>query len=421
MRSIIPLGISLALSILAVQAAETIQYSVPDGLTYRFDQRNELDATLDLEAGGQRMQVAQQLTQVLQGTATVLETANGKPTRLRVRFAPDCGTVTHMNGAAQPIPFPLAGLEAEIRVQGEEVVSVEPVGGSPVALDDATRDMVSAAVVLQDAMLPGRPVGAGDQWLADFTEPDGSVRPRLNLTVQRFAEAAGRKVAALDAQGTLSGKQDAMTMNGTLSGTVNLDVATGMPASMDLSGDVAITGEVAEGGYTVRMQGDGRMTMRSRITIGSVDSMAAMKPLRRTAPPRQDVPRRNGAAATASTDDRRLIGMFGGEAIAGGEYGAYVNTQLVYVINGDGTLFYGAQSHFSASDRDYNGDLRWTATGQTGQSVDRGRWSARDGILTVQWENGNRMVVAYGFEPDGSLVLRNAQTRKLINFYRRIH
>lgn len=138
----------------------------------------------------------------------------------------------------------------------------------------------------------------------------------------------------------------------------------------------------------------------------------------------REVPAAGGASAGGKTptgDDPRLVGMFAGEALAGGsDYGIYVNTQLVYVLNSDGTFYSGAQSHFSASERDYNGDLVWTASGNTGGNVDRGRWSAANGFLTIQWDSGQRSYFAYGFEPDGSLVIRDPQTRKLINFYTRV-
>ncbi len=125
--------------------------------------------------------------------------------------------------------------------------------------------------------------------------------------------------------------------------------------------------------------------------------------------------------STPTGDDPRLVGMFAGEALAGGGgSGVYVNTQLVYVLNADGSVYYGAQSHFNASERDYDGNLKWTATGNTDGSVQSGRWSARSGFLTVRWDSGQQSVFAYGFEPDGSLVLRNPTTRKLINFYRRV-
>ena len=128
------------------------------------------------------------------------------------------------------------------------------------------------------------------------------------------------------------------------------------------------------------------------------------------------------SGGNASTgDDPRLIGMFAGESIAGGgNNGVYVNTQLVYVLNADGTLYYGAKSHFNASERDYNGNLIWTASGNSDGNVDRGRWSAANGFLTIDWDSGQRSYFAYGFEPDGSLVVRDPQTRRLINFYSRV-
>jgi len=136
------------------------------------------------------------------------------------------------------------------------------------------------------------------------------------------------------------------------------------------------------------------------------------------APPTADA---EAPASTPTGDDPRLVGMFAGEALAGGAgAGVYVNTQLVYVLNADGSLYYGAQSHFNASQRDVNGNTRWSATGTSDGSIDSGRWIAANGMLTIRWDSGQQSVFAYGFEPDGSLVLRHPTTRKLINFYRRV-
>jgi hypothetical protein len=119
------------------------------------------------------------------------------------------------------------------------------------------------------------------------------------------------------------------------------------------------------------------------------------------------------------TDDRRLIGRFAGEAITR-QPGVYVNTQLVTVLNPDGTAYYGAKSAFSMSKRDYNGDLIWSADRESSANVQKGTWTARGGYLTIRWTTGSVSRFAYGFEPDGTLALRNAQTRKLINIYKRV-
>lgn len=132
---------------------------------------------------------------------------------------------------------------------------------------------------------------------------------------------------------------------------------------------------------------------------------------------RQDTPAASGAGS-AVTDDVRLIGAYSTEAYAGGG-GIHVNTQLLYVLNADGTFLSGARSFMNASQRDANGNLKWTAGQDTANNVMRGTWSAKGGFLTVVMSNGQRSVVAYGFEPDGTLATRDPTTRKLINIYRR--
>ena len=117
--------------------------------------------------------------------------------------------------------------------------------------------------------------------------------------------------------------------------------------------------------------------------------------------------------------DARVVGRFRGESIARSE-GIYVNTQLVWAFNASGTFLYGAQSAMSASKRDYNGDLEWTATGTSAGSMKRGTWSTAGGLLTLRWSDGTRSVFAYGIEPNGALAVRNARTKKLINFYDRM-
>ncbi|MEM9020819.1 MAG: hypothetical protein AAGC44_09665 [Planctomycetota bacterium] len=121
----------------------------------------------------------------------------------------------------------------------------------------------------------------------------------------------------------------------------------------------------------------------------------------------------------ASTDDPRLIGRFRGEVLNNNTE-IYINTQLVYIFNPDGTFYSGAQSHFNGSERDYNQNIIWSVNESTDGSVQRGRWSARNGIVTIVWDGGGRSVFAYNFEPDGTLAARDAVTRKLINIYHRM-
>jgi hypothetical protein len=117
--------------------------------------------------------------------------------------------------------------------------------------------------------------------------------------------------------------------------------------------------------------------------------------------------------------DSRLIGVFAGESISSGA-GGYYNTQLNWVFNADGSVIYGAQGHYSASQKGYDGNDVWTASGQTEGSAERGRWTTSGKLLTIQWESGEVTRVAYSFEPDGSLVYRNPNTNKLINYFPRV-
>ncbi|MCA8970740.1 MAG: hypothetical protein KDC95_13180 [Planctomycetes bacterium] len=124
-------------------------------------------------------------------------------------------------------------------------------------------------------------------------------------------------------------------------------------------------------------------------------------------------------ASPNSTIDQRLVGRFRGESIHSGS-GTYSNTQLVWAFNSDGTVLYGSKMHMSASKRDYNGDLEWTASGSSDGSLQKGVWSAQNGIAEIRWQGGTTSRFAYGFEPDGTLAVRDARTRKLINIYTRM-
>lgn len=124
----------------------------------------------------------------------------------------------------------------------------------------------------------------------------------------------------------------------------------------------------------------------------------------------------DGRAPSPGDYDRRLIGRFRGESLSTGD-GIYVNTQLYWSFLADGTVLYGGQSFLDAHERDHDGNLEWSAGGSTDRTASRGRWSAKDGLLDLRWDDGSASRFAFGFEPDGSLVFRHPVTRKLVNFY----
>lgn len=128
----------------------------------------------------------------------------------------------------------------------------------------------------------------------------------------------------------------------------------------------------------------------------------------------------SAAGAELAPDlDPRLVGMFQGEAVASAA-GTVVTTQLVYAMGADGVVLRGARSNVSASERDGAGNLEWSASGATGGDLERGRWSSRGGVLRVEWSGGGMSAFRYGFEPDGTLALRELLTGKLVDIYTRV-
>ena len=578
MRILVPLLLLLAIST-PLAAAERIEYRMPPGFAYSFENTTDATSVLDVTTGGQRTTLEQKLEQRIKGSVEILESSDGVPTRVRVYFDPASGSTTTTYGNTDELPFALAGQTVEVAVRDEQVVSIRGADGRELsrggALDEDSLSVVSEIAVAERAMLPDGPVNPGDQWTARLAREDRPLTPELNLELAGFGDRAGRRIAKADVDGTLKGIQQGLDMDGALSGPVIFDVESGMPVSSRLSGSIAVNGSVEQNGTAMAVTGSQFVTITTNVEIGrasipeagpvavsataastesatladwtefrhslgaslqhpsawrteefpegvrihpagaassetivvtgiaangATDPMAPdvgayldatlqqMLPgLRRTEEPKPvDAANGKGAlyryagtgfegaevlchvyvtiengvafslsavappatlrtrigtlekifasiepgspAAPAATaggstptgDDPRLVGMFAGESLAGGDYGAYVNTQLVYVLNADGTVYSGAQSHFSSSSRDYNGNLRWSASGVTDGSVQSGRWSARGGMLTVVWDSGQRAVFAYGFEPDGSLVIRHPTTRKLINFFSRV-
>jgi hypothetical protein len=164
----------------------------------------------------------------------------------------------------------------------------------------------------------------------------------------------------------------------------------------------ALFGQIAPGRYWMDASG------QWGIEDGTTQEQVQAQPT----PPPQPSPAAGGY-------ENRLIGVFEGEAISSGS-GSYFNTQMNWVFNADGSVIYGSQGHYSGSQTGYDGNYDWTASGQTDANTQRGRWSTSGKLLTIQWEDGDRTHVAYGIEPDGTLVFRDASTGELINYFPRV-
>ena len=564
------------------QDAVDLSYRIPEGHVYRFEDLSSSNLDMQIRSSGQSFQAEQTSKGTMRGTARVLEVREGLPSVVLMIFDDDLGQESTSFGQAQPkILFVLSGRTVRVTIDESGAIEIQPaddLGPLPM-ISDSNRNTVQDLVVPDPNFPPPEPVRKGSRWTAKLDQDEAGSQLEMDLEVLRFTEVDGVRVAELSVKGRLDQTEGGNRFAANVSGTILVDIATGLPIRSELRGPLTTSATIEQGGQTFSISGSGTISQtssQSPVTEDDTpvrDGFAPTEPkpgsgadappaiegwsnytepisgarfqhpegwriqstpqglvlipgghdpgselivasgmeaggvtdatdrrvgeqldatvrmlapmLSRTGPPESlavfggngavyryagtmpdgrtaecvslvrigdglamgfsilaaperisrrvptlermlatlHVPKSMASETSAGvqTDDRRLIGMFGGEAISGGgDAGVYVNTQLVYALGSDGIVLYGARSAISASQRDYTGELEWAATGETSGSVQRGRWSAADGMLRVAWDAGGRSVFAYGFEPDGSLVLRDPRTRELINFFRRI-
>lgn len=599
-----------------------LQFNVTPGLSWTFDV--EVNTVFDMRmiGGGQSADRNDRGRDIQRGRIMVEASSGGRATQARVDFDPSCGmTATSADGSRETVPFALAGRSVRVTIDDRRIQDVAAMDNRPIpTLTPAERNTIAQLVTFDPAVLPGRPIRVGDAWTSTESPSPHVPGPRVDFEL-RLAGLNMRPdgaVAELDLNGTLTSVDPNQPFRGTVSGRINVDVATGLPRETRTVADLNLDGDVTQNGVAIQVRGTGRSERRVTIQIGDSSAVAAGNPLGRgpanptsparpTNPADPDAARHSehprGAPPAVATDpalaeatkdwktfrhpaggtfrhpadwtlqttpqgliitpadarpneevliglaasarghtdpmspalaaeldtlisttlpglrrsrpptaittantantatstpkrmtigsrhhydgigpdgraiqcevfvklsggtvagfslagfndrvnarapvvermfrtiampsmgapagapggtttrggDARLVGMFRGETISTGE--VYVNTQLVYAINANGTLLYGAQSAMSTSERGPSGNVEWSADGVTDGSVRRGQWSTSGWRLTVDWRGGGRSVFRYGFEPDGSLVLRNPTNGKLINFFPRV-
>ena len=134
---------------------------------------------------------------------------------------------------------------------------------------------------------------------------------------------------------------------------------------------------------------------------------------------REEAPTALGAGL-ASDLDPRLVGMFEAAASLAPAAGTVADERPVYALGADGVALLGARPSISASEQDAGEEPGWTASGATSGDLQRGRWSSRGGVLRIEWSGGGMSAFRYGFEPDGTLALRELLTDDLVGTYTRI-
>ncbi|MEO1134292.1 MAG: hypothetical protein AAFX40_16505, partial [Cyanobacteria bacterium J06639_1] len=201
----------------AVADERRIEYQIPTGFTFEFQELSAMESDVTISGGGQQMPVQQVLQSNVKGTAKVLESTAGKPTLVELRFDGQSATQTTINGQAQPAPFSLAGQTLRVQVQNNEVASVMGSSG-PLTLDPSVLGAVETWAVFHDDLLPNEPVEVGDAWRGTIMASGGTMQNDMTYTVRDFALSDGFTVANLDWQGTVSSDVPESRMTGEISG-----------------------------------------------------------------------------------------------------------------------------------------------------------------------------------------------------------
>ena len=277
----------VALPALAQDAAQKkqLKLDLAPGAEVAFDEAMTfaLDMKMDMGAAG-NMNVQQTIEAKSAGTVSVLEVADGVPTKVRVTFSPDSGTTTTTMGQATPVPFPLAGRVVTVtRAAGAPSASAQVTAEPPVQIDEATRQQVAELMDFDRAMLPETPVGVGDTWqpgAAAMGQMMPGMTPQATLRLTGFGEQQGRAVAQVQSEMSASGAMAEMggaQMTLKASGPIVIDVATGVPLSGQMSGDMTMKGQVQQGGMSLNVDGTGQIKVNStnRISGGGTPGAGA--------------------------------------------------------------------------------------------------------------------------------------------------
>lgn len=365
-----------------------LRYNYSPGFAYQFNQSMEMDLDMQIEASGQRFNARQSMTQQLRGRVVVLETADALPTRLRLAMEQGSGLSITGGGQTRFVPDPLAGRTVIVTLVPDGPTKIESIeGDEPLPMvDPQTRETITDLVTPNPSFLPNRAVAVGDEWTATLGKPTDQVRTMVTLRVDGFAEREGRRVARLTARSDLAQPLDGLTLTGNLAGTIVVDVETGHEVDVNMTGPVKTDGVVMQGAEKIDIKSTGSMTQTNKVSIGAVD---------------QD--RTPAAEPDARPAGAMLPGWKRYTDVASGF--SFQHPERWTVKTNPAGLVMIPDDH--QPQREMLVSFGMPAGGVT------------DAAAPVV-QQGGRSVFARGIEPDGALVLRNPQTRKLINFFPRV-
>ena len=237
------------------RAATELKYDLPEGTRFKFSQRDAMNLDLTMVLGEQQMNTQMVVDNLVSGEQTVLADQGGIPTKVKITFDPGLATKMTMMGNDQTTPFALAGKTVTVTrpVGGEATVDT---GG--VEVDDAVKKSVGDLVDYNPADLPPKPLEVGESYKPKIPPRAGEIdKADMTVTLVRVSDRGGRQVAELRADGQFTGDMEGMKVEGTRSGPMLVDLATGLVLDSTLDGKMTLNGTQEQGGMKVTMDGTG--------------------------------------------------------------------------------------------------------------------------------------------------------------------
>lgn len=228
----------------APAAKVDLKTKLSKGQKWSFDGSVQFDNTMRATSNGQLVQEQNQtISHRREGSYEVLEASDGKPTKLRITYSNECKGQIKVNGQAQQIDFPLAGQTITATKQDGQLSHNGKADLAPDALAE-----LGQLFEQNNSMLPGKPIGVGDEWEPDVAEirqqfqlgPDDKATVKCKFLA--IGNVEGRKTADISVTGQLAKNNQGVVSSITLGGVTQVDIETGQILNSDVVGKLTHQG-----------------------------------------------------------------------------------------------------------------------------------------------------------------------------------
>jgi hypothetical protein len=276
--------LALFLSAVPAVAAESVTFGrrLAAGDKVAFDQTMTMQSNTAVSANGQPLQqMGQSMKQVRIGTMTVEAVdAAGRPTKATFAFDPACGAEVTNPGAPGPqtVPSGLAGKTVTVTRTGDKALNYSA------EVDPQSAAEIKEMFAPEGNIFPDKPLAPGESWDIDPAQLKNMVPPGQQMDAKAkgklisVATAGGRQVATVEMTINLSGgAAQGVAFSSDLVGKGTVDVASGQPLDVTISGPLKASGQqpTPNGPVDVRVDGRTTMAMKSTLTPGAGGAVAA--------------------------------------------------------------------------------------------------------------------------------------------------